>query len=229
MFFAVLSIVVILLVLHRKLVSSNSLFERDYPDVVFLNNTAIDGDYAISQISTATEPFMQTQSIVESDISKIKDVIKSLGWVEDVSVERTFPNKLRFVIKSKEIVAYKLKNNQYYPITSRGEELSKPVDYIGGFVVLGDNAENELIPLLKKIKRYRRLSDSVIAAQYINGLRFNLILYSYEDDGLIVKLDDNFNESIDKLMELDATQGILSRNISEIDLRNLDKILIKPR
>ena len=30
-------------------------------------------------------------------------------------------------------------------------------------------------------------------------------------------------------MELDVTQGILSRNISEIDLRDLDKILVKPR
>ena len=228
-FFAILSVIVILLVLHRKLVSSNSTFPIEYPDVIFLNNTAIDSDYALSQISDVTTPFMQNVTILESDIEKIKDAIKSLGWVENVSVERSFPNKLKFIISSKEIVAYKLKNNQYYPITSHGEELSKPVDYIGGLVVLGNGAENELIPLLQKIKKFPRLFNSVIAVQYINGLRFNLILYGFDASGLVIKLDNNFNEGVNKLMELDVTQGILSRNISEIDLRDLDKILVKPR
>ena len=228
-FFAALTIIVILLVLHRKLVSPNSLLPLDYPEVVFLNTPTIESDLALSQIEEVISPYTQTSNIVESDIQAMLNAINGLGWVENVAVERAFPNKLKFDIRSKSIIAYKLKNNQYYPITSYGEQLSRPTEFIGGLIALGDDVETEIVSLLQKLKRYPKLMSNLIAVQYVNGLRFNLILYSLDSNGLIVKLDNNFVDGIDRLMVLDALQGILSRNISEIDLRDLDKILIKPR
>ena len=123
----------------------------------------------------------------------------------------------------------KFKNNQYYPITSHGEQLEKPEIFAGGLIVLGDNAAPEIPDILKKIKKYKRLYDSIIAIRYINGLRFNLILYSFDSNGMIIKLNKDYASGIDKLMELDALQGILSRNIAEIDLRDIEKVLVKPR
>ena len=50
-----------------------------------------------------------------------------------------------------------------------------------------------------------------------------------DESGILVKLDNDFEEGLSKLAELEFLQGILSKNISEIDLRDSDKILVKQR
>ena len=75
---------------------------------------------------------------------------------------------------------------------------------------------------------YPKIKEKIVAVQLVNKLRFNLVLYNLSD-GLLIKLDNDYSDGIERLAELDALQGILSRNISEIDLRDLEKILIKKR
>ena len=54
-------------------------------------------------------------------------------------------------------------------------------------------------------------------------------MYSTDETELLVKLDNSYDEGLSKLAELDLLQGLLTKNISEIDLRDLDKILVKQR
>ena len=131
--------------------------------------------------------------------------------------------------KSKKIIAYKALEGLYYPISEEGVLLGIPVDYESGLLAFGELVEEKLPSLLSSLSEYPNIYEKVVGVQLINGLRWNLILYSTDENGLLVKLDDSYDEGISKLAELDLLQGILSKNISEIDLRDLDKILVKQR
>ncbi|MCR5506513.1 MAG: FtsQ-type POTRA domain-containing protein [bacterium] len=227
-FFASISVVLIVLLLHKRLVSDDA-FKMTYPEVVFVNKVSIDKDLAISSLRDLIVPFLEQEKIFDVDIENMAGAIEVLPWIENVSVSRDYPNVLKIFIKSKNIIAYKSVNGGYYPISESGELLDIPVDYESGILVFGDMSEEKVIPLLKYLKKYPNILKKVSGVQFINGLRWNLFLYDLGENGILVKLDNLYEDGISKLAELDILQGILSKDISELDLRDLDKILVKQR
>lgn len=228
-FFASISVIAIILILRQRLVSDDA-FKMSYPELVRENKMAVEEDLAISQLGEIISSYTndRTRGIVDVDIEGLKLAIEKLGWIEDVAVVRAFPDRIKIILKSKDIVAYKMSNDKYYPIAGQGELLNVPVEYSGGLLAFGDNVEAELPELLKFLDDYPKIKGKIVAVQLVNKLRFNLVLYNLSD-GLLIKLDNDYSDGIERLAELDALQGILSRNISEIDLRDLEKILIKKR
>ena len=227
-FFASISVLLIILLFRQKLVSDDA-FKMTYPEVVFVNKVSIDKDVAVSSLRDLITPFLEQEKLLEVDIRTLSSQIEELAWVENVAVIRDFPNVLKIMIKSKNVIGYKAFDGNYLPVSENGEVLNFPVDYEGGFLIFGDLSEEKLPDLLNFLKSYPNLLNKTVGAQLINGLRWNLYLYSVDEDGILVKLDNSFYDGIKKLEELDLLQGILSKNISEIDLRDLDKILIKQR
>ncbi len=227
-FFASISVVLIVLLFHQKLVSDDA-FKMTYPEVIFENKLSVDRDFAISSLRDLITPFLDQDKLLDVDIKNLSSEILELPWVDNVAVIRDFPNVLKIVIKSKNIVAYKALEGLYYPISEDGVLLGVPVDYESGLLVFGDLAEEKVLDLLSSLKEYPNIYNKVVAVQLINGLRWNLILYSTDETGLLVKLDNSYDEGLSKLAELDLLQGLLTKNISEIDLRDLDKILVKQR
>lgn len=224
---SVISLMTIVFLFRQALVS-DKVFKMTYPEVVFLNNLPIDKNIALISIRDLITPYSEVKKIVDVDVKGLTKTISELPWVENVSVIRDFPDVIKIVISSKQFIAYKVLNDKYYPITSSGEVLNMPVEYADGLLVFGDGAETEVLNLLKFLSKYPNLKNRLGAIQYVNGLRWNLIFYDVAD-GLTAKLDNDFEKGVAKLAELDVLQGILSRDISDIDLRDLTKILIKQR
>ncbi|MBR1544659.1 MAG: FtsQ-type POTRA domain-containing protein [Alphaproteobacteria bacterium] len=216
------------LLFHKRLVSDDA-YRMTYPEVIFVNKVSIDRDLAVSSLRDLIVPFLEQDKIFEVDIDAMASGIKELPWIENVSVARDYPNVLKIFIKSKNIVAYKSFNGEYYPISENGELLDIPVDYESGILVFGDLAEERVMPLLNFLNGYPDILKKVSGLQFINGLRWNLLLYDLGENGITVKLDNSYEDGIVKLAELDLLQGILSKDISELDLRDLDKILVKQR
>ena len=103
------------------------------------------------------------------------------------------------------------------------------VDYKSGLIISGDGANENLNDFLNILKKYPRIMDKVVYMQYINGLRWNLFLYAV-NDGLLIKLDNEEVElGLQKIERLDASHDLLKRNISEIDIRDINKLLVKQR
>ncbi len=227
-FFASVSVVLIILFFRQRLVSEDA-FVMTYPEVIFANKVSVDKDVAVSSLRDLIVPFLSQEKLLDVDIKNMADEISELPWVENVAVIRDFPNVLKIVIKSKNIIAYKSLDDEYYPITDDGQILGVPVDYESGLFVFGDFAEEKLPELLSFLKEYPDILKKMVGVQFVNGLRWNLHLYSLDENGLLIKLDNSYDDGIKKLAELDLLDGILSKNISEIDLRDLDKILVKQR
>ena len=227
-FFASISVILIILLFRQKLVSEDG-FIMTYPEVIFVNKISVDRDLAVSSLRDLIVPFLNQEKLLDVDIKSMSDEISGFPWVENVAVIRDFPNVLKIIIKSKNIIAYKSVDGEYFPINDKGDVLNIPVDYDGGLLVFGDTAEEKLLNLLSFLKNYPDILNKVVGVQFINGLRWNLHLYSLDESGLLVKLDNSYEDGIIKLAELDLLDGILSKNISEIDLRDLEKILVKQR
>ena len=227
-FFASISVILIILLFRQKLVSDDA-FKMTYPEVIFENKLSVDRDFAISSLRDLITPFLEQEKLLDVDIQTLSTEISELPWIENVAVVRDFPNVLKIIIKSKNIIAYKSLEGYYYPISDDGNLLGIPVDYESGLLVFGELAEEKLPRLLSILNEYPNIMEKVVGVQFINGLRWNLLLYSLDESGILVKLDNSYDDGITKLAELDLLQGILSKNISEIDLRDLDKILVKQR
>lgn len=227
MFFSSISLVLIIFLFRQKLVS-DSAFRMTYPEVVFENRVMIDKNQAVSSLRDLIMPYLQTGKLLQVDIKSLQADIAGLPWVEKVAVVRDYPDLIKIFIKSKEVVAYKVIDDYYYPIVKGGDVLEMPVDYYGGLLVFGDKAEENLEEFLSFLSGYPSILNKLVAVQFIDKLRWNLILYEMTD-GLRIKLDNSYEKGIAKLVELDILQGILSRNISDIDLRDLEKILVKKR
>ncbi len=200
-----------------------------YPEVIFLNKVSVDRDLAVSSLRDLIVPFLSQEKLLDVNIKSMSDEIVGLPWVENVAVIRDFPNVLKIIIKSKKIIAYKSVDGEYYPINDKGDVLNIPVDYDGGLLVFGDFAEEKLLDILSFLKGYPDILNKIVGMQFVNGLRWNLHLYSLDENGLLIKLDNSYEDGIVKLAEFDLLDGLLSKNISEIDLRDLDKILVKQR
>ena len=227
-FFASISVILIILLFRQRLVSEDA-FKMTYPEVIFENKLSVDRDFAVSSLRDLITPYLEQEKLLDVDIQTLSTEISELPWIENVAVVRDFPNVLKIIIKSKNIIAYKALDGYYYPISDEGVLLGIPVDYESGLLVFGELAEEKLPRLLSVLKTYPNIMEKVVGVQFINGLRWNLLLYSLGENGILVKLDNSYEDGITKLAELDLLQGFLSKNISEIDLRDLDKILIKQR
>ena len=227
-FFAFMSVVLMILLFRQKLVSDDA-FKMTYPEVVFENKILFDRDLAISSLRDLIVPFLEQDKLLDLDIVALSNEIMVLPWVENVSVIRDFPNVLKIIIKPKEVIAYKANENGYYPIDKNGKVLNMSVEYKNGLLVFGEEAEENLLTLLEYLKNYPNIMKNVVGVQFVNKLRWNLLFFNMDESGILVKLDNDFEEGLSKLAELEFLQGILSKNISEIDLRDLDKILVKQR
>ena len=227
-FFAFMSVVLMILLFRQKLVSDDA-FKMTYPEVVFENKISFDRDLAISSLRDLIVPFLEQDKLLDLDIVALSNEIMVLPWVENVSVIRDFPNVLKIIIKPKEVIAYKANENGYYPIDKNGKVLNMSVEYQNGLLVYGEEAEENLLALLEYLKNYPNIMKNVVGVQFVNKLRWNLLFFNMDESGILVKLDNDFEEGLSKLAELEFLQGILSKNISEIDLRDLDKILVKQR
>ena len=227
-FFAFMSVILMILLFRQKLVSDDA-FKMTYPEVVFENKILFDRDLAISSLRDLIVPFLEQDKLLDLDIVALSNEIMVLPWVENVSVIRDFPNVLKIIIKPKEVIAYKANENGYYPIDKNGKVLNMSVEYQNGLLVFGEEAEENLLTLLEYLKNYPNIMKNVVGVQFVNKLRWNLLFFNMDESGILVKLDNDFEEGLSKLAELEFLQGILSKNISEIDLRDLDKILVKQR
>jgi cell division protein FtsQ len=83
--------------------------------------------------------------------------------------------------------------------------------------LLGAGAPAAAADLVDAVQAHRAVAARTVAYSYQSGRRWNLIL----DDGVLVKLPETgWRKQLDALERLIIYDGILERDVSEIDLRS---------
>ncbi|HSZ75367.1 MAG TPA: FtsQ-type POTRA domain-containing protein [Rhizomicrobium sp.] len=196
-----------------------------------LDAVATDAGFGISQVHIAgnarTKPdeiaavlgLAPGQSIFGADVHAARERLMQLPWVADADVRRRFPDDISVsVVEKMPFALWQAPNGLYVIERSGGVITNKGVDEFSKlphFVGLGaPEAGAELIDALAP---HRAVAARVRAMERVGERRWNLIL----DDGVVVKLPEkDWQQEIATLEHLIVDNGILERDISEIDLRS---------
>lgn len=166
--------------------------------------------------------------ILAVDLDRVKSRLEALPSVRVAAVERRLPGTLHLAIVEREPVAIWQNNGQHMLVDRDGHQIPGS---IAGFetlpLVVGDGAGVRASELLALLDEEPQLAPRVKAAVRVGNRRWNLML----DDavnGLEVRLpEDQAEEAWHRLAQLERERGLTQRQVSMIDLRIPDRLVLK--
>jgi cell division protein FtsQ len=152
--------------------------------------------------------------------------LEALGWVRQASVERLLPGTIMVRINERQPLALWQRHKQLSLIDRDGVEI--PGVDLGRFthlpVVVGDDAPAHAANLLALLATEPTLERRVSAAVRVGGRRWNLKF----DNGIDVQLPEiNAGAAWMRLAEVERDGKLLSRDISAVDLRLPDRLVVR--
>lgn len=168
-------------------------------------------------------------NFLQINIQEIKQRLETLPWVRKALVKRSFfPNVIQVSIEERKVRSIWQINEKFHAIDYDGKVINasfEPDHPI--LLIVGEGAPESINALLDDISDNQQVLRRVKVANYISGRRWNLVLDDIKD-GITIKLpEDNIKKAWKKLLKLDATNGILKRKLTIIDLRLDGKITVK--
>ena len=196
--------------------------------------------FGISAISLAgnqhTQPsdiiaalgFEPGQSIFGADVQAARIRLLGLDWVSDAQVRRQYPDSIAVSIVEKLPYALWESDNGIYVVERSGRVITKAqasaYPHLPMFIGAGAPASGA--ELVDAIAQHRAILARVKAMQRVSERRWNLLL----DDGVVVELPEiAWTKQLDVLDHLIVDEGVLERDIKEIDLRSPDNLFFQLR
>lgn len=158
--------------------------------------------------------------ILDIDVPAAKARITALPWVRSAEIVRNLPNRLHITLDEYQAFALWQHDGRYTLIDRDGTSI---VDVASASqdmpVVVGKDAPIHTQALFAALDELPELQQRVKAAVRFGDRRWNILLDAIEG-GITVKLPEaNFADALAGLVALDAQHQLLSRAISEIDMR----------
>ena len=164
--------------------------------------------------------------ILALDPETIRARVETLPWVKSASVRRGLDGTLTVHVDEFAPFALWQRDGKFYLVDREGEAIA--ADDPGRFnrllVLVGDNAPQHAADLVTMLGLEPELKARVRAAVWVGDRRWNLRL----DNGVDVKLPEaNPTAAWLELARLEREQGLLNRDLSTIDLRLPDRMVVR--
>ncbi|MEO1193480.1 MAG: cell division protein FtsQ/DivIB [Pseudomonadota bacterium] len=164
--------------------------------------------------------------ILRFDPQEARDRIEALPWVESASVQRRLPGLIRVEIAERRPAALWQLGGVWSVIDKEGTVIEGAS--AGAFPalpkVVGPGANSRVDEVLALVSQQPELSMHVYAAIRVGNRRWNLRLHS----GIDVRLPENDPVSAwERLARLESLADLLARDVSVIDLRREDRLLLR--
>lgn len=166
-------------------------------------------------------------NILSVNLLNIYNNLRNNDWVEELYIERVLPNTIKINIKEKEAIGiwqYEMSNKL---ITKNGEIISTA--NINKFkidlpIIHGNHANKNANSILKILETNKVLTKNIWSLDYINNRRWNL----HFKQGIIVLLPSKgVLKAWNEIIKLQKNYDVLNLGLTELDLRNPNKILGK--
>ena len=166
-------------------------------------------------------------NILNVNLLNIYNNLRNNDWVEELYIERVLPNTIKISIKEKEAIGiwqYEMSNKL---ITKDGEIISTA--NINKFkidlpIIHGNHANKNANSILKILETNKVLTKNIWSLDYINNRRWNL----HFKQGIIVLLPSKgVLKAWNKIIKLQRSYDVLNLGLTELDLRNPNKIFGK--
>ena len=160
------------------------------------------------------------------DPDAIRARVETLPWVKNASVRRSLDGTLTVHVDEFAPFALWQRDGKFYLVDREGEAIaaSDPGRFSQLLVLVGDNAPQHASDLVAMLGLDPELKARVRAAVWVGDRRWNLRL----DNGVDVKLPEtNPAAAWLELARLEREQGLLKRDLSTIDLRLPDRMVVR--
>lgn len=160
------------------------------------------------------------------DIDAMRERLTALPWIVSAEIERRYPDRLLVKVAEAEPLALWQRNQKLYLVSRDGAvietaDLSK---YAKLLVIVGDQAPERAEALFDLLGQQPELRSRVTAAVFVGKRRWNLRF----DNGLDVKLPEEAPQAAwQRLAQLQRQYGVLDKDVSVIDLRLPDQIVLR--
>ena len=165
------------------------------------------------------------QSIFSADLWSARDRLARLDWIASAEIHRRYPDAIFVTLIEKRPFAL-----WQPPADARGEAPITLVERNGRPITIHDVEKFRRLPklvgagapqaaadLVDAVAAHRATAARIAAYSRVSARRWNLIL----DDGVIVQLPETgWQKQLDALEHLIIDNGILERDVTQIDLRS---------
>ena len=169
---------------------------------------------------------LKGDAILEVDLEAARQRIVDLPWVTAAVVERRLPSTLRVTLTEAEPLALWQKNGIFYLVSRTGDVLVvKDIARFGKLpVIIGDAAPQRAGDLFAMLALESGLQRRVTAAVLVGNRRWNLRF----DNGVDVKLPEMAAQAAWlRFANLERQYHLLDKDVSVIDLRQDDKLIVR--
>jgi cell division protein FtsQ len=164
-------------------------------------------------------------NILSFSVNDVKKKLENIAWVKNAIVQKKLPDTVNVRIAERTPIAILQSNYKLYLIDTDGKILEH--DGIGNFsnlpIVVGERAEKEISKLLLYLDKFPKIRKQLIFAVRIGKRRWNIKI----NKGITVRLPERgVLHALNILEEISDGQGFFYDDISVIDLRMLDRVII---
>ncbi|MBI1179761.1 MAG: FtsQ-type POTRA domain-containing protein [Alphaproteobacteria bacterium] len=166
------------------------------------------------------------QKIGDIDLGVVREQVESIGWVRTARVSRILPGTIQIAVTERVPYAFWQENRELRLIDRNGVEITqKDLAHFAKLpLVVGQGAPAHARSLFELMESEPALAPRVQAAVRVGDRRWDLRLAN----GVNVRLPEaGADTAWHKLAALERHEGILERDILNVDLRLPDRITVR--
>ena len=192
-------------------------------------NVSIEGASRLSRadilrIAGITES--STLFLIDADATRTR--LLRNAWIAEATVAKLYPDRIEIAVVEKKPFAVWQSRGNFFVIAKDGviiDQLTRErVRDSGMPIVVGEGAERRAQDFLAVLDRFPAVRGETVAAVLIAERRWNLRL----KNGTDVRLpEEDTDVALMRLVALDRDKHILSRDVSMIDMRLPDRIVVR--
>ena len=167
-----------------------------------------------------------TKSLLGYDVTEARNRIIGLPWIGSASVRKLYPDELVVTVTEREPFALWQRGNVIVLIDRTGTPIVEYSDsrFASLPLVVGYGADGEAAAFVGELTAHPSIMARTRASVYVSERRWNLVLHN----GITIKLPERrASAALNTLARIDSEEGLLARNISVVDLRLSDRIIVR--
>lgn len=194
-----------------------------YKTGIITKNIIVIGNkyFSSSNIHTIFEKDIN-KPILYIDLHKKLEYLSKIPWIKHLSIQRIFPNTILINIDERIPIAIWQTNHNLYLIDSEGVKLCKTKSNKNYVSLIGANANLEAKELIYCLRKYD-IKD-ISHAYFVGKRRWDIIT----NDVTLKLPEENIDEAI-KIYKNLLMEGIITPDVSIIDLRLKNKIIVRKK
>jgi len=152
--------------------------------------------------------------------------LEAIPWIAEATVRKLYPDRLQITVTEREPFALWQQQGKIKVIAADGTVLAEKVEprLASLSFVVGNGAAVRARDFLAVLDKYPAIRDQVRASIYVAERRWNLRL----KNGVDVRLPEaDIEAALATLVRLDREKGLLSRDITAVDLRLADRLTVR--